>query len=43
MKEFHIIEYNSNYKEKLNQYFHKIDPDFSDQYIDFIVDQAVDE
>lgn len=43
MKEFQIIEYNSNYKEKLNQYFHKIDPDFSDQYIDFIVDQAVDE
>ena len=43
MKEFHIIEYNSNYKEKLNQYFHKIHPDFSDQYIEFIVNQAVDE
>lgn len=43
MKEFQIIEYNSNYKEKLNQYFHKIDPDFSDQYIEFIVDQAIDE
>lgn len=43
MTEFQIIEYNLNYKEKLNQYFHKIHPDFSDQYIEFIVNQAVDE